>query len=361
MVNSKSLVLSNGLAVKKTAETKIVSTNSPNGVFSDFSLPSLIYPVVSHEKRSILAMLCSSLELGSVVQKLKTKNLTLIIPAEFRDAVNNGTAYLGKSSLHPGGMTPNIYDDSGRIIGQGFVQEGMNVNAFGDVLNNVAVFAMLQTIVGKLDDLQKDVSLIKEGQKDDRLGKIIGSFKSYVVALPTFRTEEEKRNASFLVYCSISEGLYQMHFFLDRLCQNLQDSPENWWKHVLQAIKHPLKNVAAEKEAVYNELVTNLYNFYNLLMLSDVVLLHRGASYSVLEENHKSIKAFYNRALDSVMEEKVHYLTGGNMDAFLNIKNLTTDSESQLKKVFAYLDKPDNPLEISFEQNEIDYYLEYGR
>ena len=331
-------------------------------VFSDFSLPTLVRPIIKSDRFSVLSWLCPALELGSVVEKLKSKNLTFVIPAELKEAIRNGTAYLGSSKTHPGGMTPNIHDmGTGKTVGQGYLRESVDADVSGEILNNAAVFAMLQSIVEKLDALQQDASMVLAGQKDDRLGKVIGSFKSYVVALPTFRSIEEQRNASFVVYCSISEGLYQIHFYLDRLCQNLQDSPENWWKHLMVALQHPFKNVAAEKEAIYSELVASLYNFYNLLILSDIILLHRGASSSIIAENHKSINAFYNRALGSSMDEKVSYLTGGRTDAYTKIKQLTIGEETALKRQLQLLECPSSPLELQFTSNEIQYYIDHGK
>ncbi len=327
---TKELTLTSGLIVKRVSNKP--TTSAVNDVFSDFSLPSLIRPIVNNNRQSLLSMLCPALELGSIIEKLSAKQLVFVVPPELRKAIREGTAFLGKSAAHPGNMTPNIYDTgSGQLIGQGYVTDGWNLANAGVVLNNVAIFAMLQNVVGKLESIQKDVSLLKEGQQDDRMGKVIGSFKSYSVALPTFRTVEEQRNASFIVYCSISEGLYQIHFFLDRLCRLMEDSPDNWWRHVLGAISNPFKNIAEEKERVYHELVSNLFNFRNLMVLSDVILLHRGASCSVIKENHKSVNAFYSRALNEKVEKKIAYLTNDNYEAYDQIMTLTNKDEENLR------------------------------
>lgn len=362
MASSKALTLSNGMKVVPSKEPDI-SLSEGTDVFSDFSLPSLIRPVVSKDRVDLLSLLCPVAELRSVLEKLKSKGFILRIPEEFRRAIQDGTAYLGNSGKHPGGLTPNIHDSAtGKTIGQGFIQDGVvDPSCMGDILNNIAVFAMLQNIVLKLDDLQQDVTFIKEGQKDDRMGKIIGSFKAYAVALPTFRTIEEKRNASFMVYCSISEGLYQIHFYLDRVCQLMRDCPDTWWKHLVAMIKFPFKNVADKKEAAYYDLLTNLYNYYNLMILSDVILLHRGASFSVIRENHKSIKAFYERALGSEMDSKVAYLMAGDTRDYQKIKQLTYDEEDMLQKTILSLENPTGTLEIGFDADEIQQYLEYGR
>lgn len=361
MASTKELTLSNGFKVSRGKEQD-ESVSGRTDVFSDFSLPSLIRPIISNDHIDLLSMLCPVAELRSVLEKLKTKGFILKIPEEFRRAVREGTAYLGNSQKHPGGMTPNVYDHkTGKLVGQGYIHEGVDPSSMGDIMNNLAVFAMLQSIIVKLDDLQEDVAFIKEGQKDDRMGKIIGSFKSYVIALPTFRTIEEQRNASFIVYCSISEGLYQIHFFLDRVCQLMQDCPNNWWEHLLAAVKHPFKNVAEKKEAVYHELLANLYNYYNLIILSDIILLHRGASFSVIKENHKSINAFYNRALGGDLDAKVEFLCAGNTEDYQRIKQLTRDEESMLHRAILSLEEPTGPLEIEFKQEEIQQYLQNGR
>lgn len=361
MASTKVITLSNGFKVIQAKESENAIPIRTD-VFSDFSLPSLVRPIISKDRMDLLSILCPVAELRSVFEKLKNKGFILRIPEEFRQAIREGTAYLGSSGKHPGGMTPNIHDAAtGKTIGQGYIQSVVDPSSMGSIMNNLAVFAMLQSIIVKLDDLQETVTLIKEGQKDDRLGKIIGSFKSYVIALPTFNSIEEQRNASFIVYCSISEGLYQIHFFLDRVCQLMQDSPDNWWKHLLVAIKHPFKNVAEQKEAVYHELLANLYNYYNLIILSDIILLHRGASFSVIKENHKSINAFYHRALGGDLDAKVDFLCAGNSEDYQRIKQLTMDEEGLLQRAILSLDNPTGPLEIKFEEEEIKQYLQYGR
>lgn len=360
MAYTREITLHSGLSVKPASGNVVAPVN--DDVFSDFTLPSLIRPIIRKNNSLLLPLLCTVSELGSIVEKLKTNQLTFVVPVELRSAIRDGVAYLGKSNIHSGSMAPNIYDSgSGKLIGQGYVTEGWNPANVGDALNNVAIYAMLQNVIGKLDSIQKDVSFIKEGQQDDRMGKVIGSFKSYAIALPTFRTTEEQRNASFIVYCSISEGLYQIHFFLDRLCQLMIDSPDNWWRHVLGAISNPFKNIAEEKERVYQELVSNLYNYHNLITLSDVILLHRGASYSVIQENHKSVNAFYSRALNETVEKKIAYLTNDNYEAYSQIKQLTKNEEEKFKEILVSIERCNEPIEITYTSEEIAKYLQYDK
>ena len=64
----------------------------------------------------------------------------------------------------------------------------------------------------QLEEIDQKVDIIREGQATDRVGNIIGAFRAYVIAYPTFLNEQEKRNASFEVYKTISQGLHQVHF-----------------------------------------------------------------------------------------------------------------------------------------------------
>lgn len=359
MESPNEITLPSGIIIKKSSVTHTEPV--ANDIFSDFSLPSLIRPIIDENKQSLLSQLCPMLELSSILNKLQTKDFTLVIPAELRNAVNDGLAYLGKSARHPGGMTPNIYDsETGKLLGQGYVFSEPAPQAMGDVMNNVAIFMMLQDVTEQLDSIQKDISFIKEGLLNSYMGKVIGSFKSYVVALPTFRTIEEQRNASFVVYCSICEGLHQIHFFLDMMCKQLSESPDNWVKHLFQAAKHLTKNVVGEYERLYRELVSHLYNFHNLMILSDLILLHRGASFSVIQESHKSVNAFYSRALNDELDKRIAYLTNDNYEAYKKIKTITTEEEANLKEVLISIEEC-KTLEIPYNAEEIEKFLTNGR
>lgn len=315
------------------------SQSRENDVFSDFSLPSLIKPMIREKVSGFFKRFCDVIMFGGFANKLDISKLEVIIPPQFQEALKNGFYNLGNKA-NGMGFTPNIYDQNGKLVGQAFIRENVNPVAVGDFLTNIAAYGMLQQISGQIEEVKENQRIMLEGQRTDRLGYIIGSYRAYLVAYPTFQSETERRIASFNVYNAMSQGIHQIHFELDTLAKDLKEAPDTAWDHFLQAVSHPFTNVAEKKETAYNYLVYGMYKYYNMLKLSDIILLERGADEQVIANNHKGIEAFCLRVFDENMDAKVKYLTGGETKDYLDIQN----------NIFSYIDNIKEILLPSFKE-----------
>lgn len=297
-----------------------LSKDTEADVFTDFSLPALVNPLVRKKTDGIIKRFFDINALAGVLGKLKGKHLEIQIPAEFQEKLKNGTAHLGKKDME-GCFTTTIYEPGKRgSAGQLYVKETVDPNAMSDALSNLAVYGMLQQISNNLEEIKENQRIMLEGQRTDRLGTIIGSFRAYVISYPLFKTEEEKRSASFNVFKTMSQGITQIHFELDTLSKELKDAPDNAWSHFLKAALTNI-NYAGKKEQAYDCLVYGLYKYYNMLKLSDIILLDMDANAEILADNHRSIEAFCMRVFNEDMDKKVKYLNGGDIKDYLDIQN----------------------------------------
>lgn len=333
-----------------------VVRKSQDDVFTDFSLPTLIHPLVKEKTFSFFNRFCDLNMFGSVLSKLQSKHLEVQIPAEFQEKLRKGIAHLGSKA--EGCFTTTIYESGHRgAVGQLYLKENVDPKAVSDVLSNISMYGMLQKISGQLNEIKANQKILLEGQRTDRLGSIIGGFQAYVLAYPTFESETERRNASFSVYRTMRQGLCQVHFELDTLARELQNAPDNAWNNFLAAITNPMDNIADKKEQAYNRLVYGLYKYYNMLKLSDIILLERGANADVIANNHKSIESFCLRVLNEDMEKKVDYLTGGDMTDYHDIRdNIFSYTNDIKEKLIPSFNKTFN-LDISM---STDRFLEFS-
>ena len=222
-------------------------------VYSDFSLPSLIRPIMSDKTESIIKMFFDTIHLASIYEKLNQNEYILKFTEEVEAGLRTGK-YTLDIRKDGSGFTPTAREENGLFVGQGVVKKGIDNSALSQVMSNYAMYAMLQKISTQLEEIDQKVDIIREGQATDRVGNIIGAFRAYVIAYPTFLNEQEKRNASFEVYKTISQGLHQVHFELDTIAKYLDKAPTSYADIGLQWL-NLFNYVVDKKERMYHTFV----------------------------------------------------------------------------------------------------------
>ena len=121
-----------------------------------------------------------------------------------RDVLKSGKALFDISTKAPGNFTPNIrIVGKNGIQGQATIYEGTNPQSVTNGLANIAMMAMVQSVLAKMEIIDEKLDSIVQGQKNDRVGKIIGSFKTFMDLYPTFQSDEEMRNSANQTYQNI--------------------------------------------------------------------------------------------------------------------------------------------------------------
>ncbi|MBF1519929.1 MAG: hypothetical protein HXN87_08050 [Prevotella pallens] len=327
-------------------------------VYSDFSLPSLIRPIMSDKTESIIKMFFDTIHLGSIYEQLNQNEYILSFTEEGKAGLRTGK-YTLDIRKDGSGLTPTARGENG-FVEQGVVKKGTDSSALSQAMSNYAMYAMLQKISAQLEEIDQKVDIIREGQATDRIGNIIGAFRAYVIAYPTFLNEQEKRTASFEVYKTISQGLHQVHFELDTIAKYLDDAPTSYADIGLQLL-NLFNFVADKKERLYHTLVYGLYKYYNMIKLSDIILLDRGANENVISRNHEAIESFCTRVLNKELDKKAKFLTGGNIKDYLDIQYNIYEYNDQIQKVLIPAYNEALNLEIKVDSATIKKIMNNGK
>ena len=197
------------------------------------------------------------------------------------------------------------------------------------------MMAMVQSVLEKLSVIEEKVDDVKKGQKDDRIGSIIGHFKGFMDLYPTFKTLEELNNAATIAYMNMQSGLAKLHMQIDKERKKLDHAPANDWQALKKSLVRPFRNVSINYQKYYEDYVYDIQLYNRLILLSDVVLHLKGDN-DAIAKNHKIMVKYCNMYIDSSFIEKMNYLMHGNTTGISNIldynKNLNLALDGILVK-----------------------------
>jgi len=264
-------------------------------VFSDFSLPQLLAPMKQERQSRFFDGLLAIPSVSKLISDLTKDGFTIVIPSELREAIKNGKFHFGKSKQSLTGVAPNIYDKLGKLRGQVYMERTKDYSNLLNDISSLAMMIMLQSLSEKLDAIFQKIDIIHTAQKNDRLGCIIGSFKAFVVSRSVFCSEEERRKAAFLTFSKMNEGMCQIHFELNDSWERISKFPHDNNDFIKKSFTKLWDSTDYEEE--YNAFVKDLYDYYNMLVLSDALLLDLGASSEELSSNHQPLNAFLDRTM----------------------------------------------------------------
>lgn len=215
-----------------------------------------------------------------------------------------GKASFDKSGKNLGGFTPNIRikGESG-IKGQATIVQKSDSQVITQSISNLAMMAMVQSVLEKLNVIERKVEDIKRGQKDDRIGSIIGHFKGFMDLYPTFKTSEELNYAATIAYMNMQSGLAKLHLQIEEERKKLNEAPANNWQAFWKSITNPFHNESERYQKCYEDYVYDIQLYNRLILLSDIVLHLKGDN-EAIARNHKIMVNYCNSHIDCSFKKK---------------------------------------------------------
>lgn len=328
------IIMPKELVVKPT--TEIATQTSKRDILSLYGVPEMLDRIVKKEKNNLFENLCcGTIVLDSLNKVAHSKDFIVEIPGGFREMLNAGKAAFDKSTKNLGGFTPNIRikGESG-IKGQATIVQKADTQAITQSMSNLAMMAMVQSVLEKLDVIEEKVEEIKMGQKDDRIGCVIGHFKGFMDLYPTFKSSEELNIAATMAYMNMQSGLSQLHLQIDNNRKKLNGAPSNDWQTLWNSITHPRSNEAEHYQKCYQDYVYDIQLYNRLILLSDVVLYLKGDN-DIIKKNHKIMDDYCNLYIDESFVDKMKYLMADNIEDITNILDYNRNLSLALDGILA--------------------------
>lgn len=336
-------------------KTEIAVHAKKTDILSLYGVPAMLDQVVKKEKADLLKKMSYGTVIIDSLNKLShSEDFFVEIPSGLREMLKSGKASFDKSGKNPGGFTPNIRikGESG-IKGQATIVQKSDSQAVTQSISNLAMMAMVQSVLEKLDVIERKLEDIKRGQKDDRIGSIIGHFKGFTDLYPTFKTPEELNNAAAIAYMNMQSGLAKLHLQIEEERKKLNGAPVNSWQAFWKSITNPFHNESERYQKCYEDYVYDIQLYNRLILLSDVVLHLKGDN-EVIARNHKIMVDYCNLYIDCSFKKKMGYLMAEKTSGISNIldynKNLDLAQEGVLVKDMRIECKKEDIKYLNFEE-----------
>ncbi|MBF1620471.1 MAG: hypothetical protein HXO42_08305 [Prevotella sp.] len=301
------IIMPKELVVKPT--TEIATQTSKRDILSLYGVPEMLDRIVKKEKNNLFENLCcGTIVLDSLNKVAHSKDFIVEIPGGFREMLNAGKAAFDKSTKNLGGFTPNIRikGESG-IKGQATIVQKADTQAITQSMSNLAMMAMVQSVLEKLDVIEEKVEEIKMGQKDDRIGCIIGHFKGFMDLYPTFKSSEELNIAATMAYMNMQSGLAKLHLQIENERRKLDGAPSDEWRSLWKSVTHPYRNESGRYQKCYEDYIYDIQLYNRLILLSDVVLYLKGDN-EAIKRNHNIMAQYCKDYLDETFKQNMEYL-----------------------------------------------------
>lgn len=338
------------------SKTELIKDGQKKDVLSFYGVPAMLDQIVKKEKAELLNNVnCGAVVMDSLNKLANSEGFFVEIPSGLREMLKTGKASFDKSSKNPGGFTPNIRikGETG-IKGQATIVQKVDSQAITQSLSNLAMMAMVQSVLEKLNVIKKRVEDINKGQKDDRIGDVIGHFKGFIDLYLTFKSPEELNIAATIAYMNMQSGLAKLHLQIEHERKKIDGAPTNDWKALWDSLTHPFHNEAERYQKCYEDYVYDIQLYNRLILLSDVVLHLKGDN-KAIERNHKIMVDYCNFHIDEIFKKKMDYLMVNKTTGISNIleynKNLGLALEGVLNKDICIECKSTDIKLLNFEDN----------
>ena len=333
-------------------KTEVATQTNKKDILTIYNVPGMLDQIVTKEKTELLNLLsCGAVVSDALSNLAHSDEFFVEIPSGLREMLKTGKAVFDKSSKNPGAYTPNIRIMGDRhISGQATIVQKTDPLAVSNCLSNLAMMAMVQSVLEKLEVIEEKVEDINKGQKNDRIGIIIGHFKGFMDLYPTFKTPKELRDAANRAYENMQEGLAQLHFQIEEERKKLNKAPANHRQTILLSIKTPniFRNSLDKYKKIYEEYVYDIQLYNRLILLSDVILFLKGSP-DAIRMNHEKMVDYCNEYIDDSFKKKMAYLMNNNIAGITNILEYNKRLDLALDGVF------DNAIKIECKKEEVKY------
>lgn len=295
---SQELVIKSRTEIKKDVENK--------DIFSLYGVPAMLDKCIEKKKKEMLDFLTFESTID-VFKNSHSEDFIVEFPREFNDMMKSGEAFLDKSSKHPGGYTPNIRIKGEKgIKGQATIVKN-DSKAFTQCFSSLVKLAQIQSTIEKLDIIAEGIDDIKKGQENDRIGAILGAFKSFMILYPRFRTTEEFRNSANDTFSTMHHHLAQLHLYIEEIRKKLEKAPTNNWQAFWLSLCNPTCNKSKYYQECFDEFIYNIQIYNRLILLSDFILILKGEEESI-KKNHETIIEYCDTSFDEGFRERMNYL-----------------------------------------------------
>lgn len=337
--------MKNELIVK--SKTTITKDTSKKDIFSFYDVPTLLDEIIKKEKKNVLNNINPSITFLDSLNELSDNDFEVEIPAELREMLKTGEATLDKSRKNPGSFTCNIRKKGEKgINAQVTIAQKTDSQAITRSLSNLAMMAMTQSVLNKLDVIEEKIEDIGIGQKDDRIGIVIGSFKGFMDLYHTYTTKKELEYAANIAYINMQCGLAQIHKHLDTIRKKLNYAPSNNLEAIWKALKP--YNASERYQKYYMDYIYDIQLYNRLIILSDVVLYLMG-NIDTIRRNHQTMVNYLNEFFNETFKKKMNYLMNSHTTDISELVNYHANFEDTLKNVLTQ--------DIKIECKATDYKL----
>ena len=304
-------------------------------ILSYYGIPGFMDEIVKRNKTDMLNCLtCAAGTVDALNQASHAEGFFVHIPEGMRKLMNEGKAHFDKSNKNPGEFSPNIrVNGSKKIDGQATIYKGVDSQKLTGSLSNLAMMAMMQGVMVKLDDIGEMTQDLLQGQHDDRVSKITGAFKSFSELYYTFTSDDEMKTQAGYAYSMMQEGLEALLYELDQKRKKLLHAPKNKLQVILYALV-PGKNMSKRYQTIYKEFLYDLRLYSRLIIMSDIVLGCKGATADVFIRSHKRFNDYCKDKLSQSFLSDISFLMNKEdtgLKGILNYNESVNKGIEQLK------------------------------
>lgn len=320
--------MSQELIVKPRTEVAVQSAKKD--ILYLYGVPEMLDQIVKKEKIDLFNKIsCGAVILDSLNKLSHSEDFIVEIPSGLREMLRSGKATFDKSAKNPGGFTPNIRikGDSG-IKGQATIVQKADYQAVTQSISNLAMLALVQSVLEKMDVIDEKLEDIKKGQQNDRIGTIIGSFKGFMDLYPNFTSDRLNYTADS-AYLDMQKGLAQLHLEMDEERKKLDKAPKNWFESIWNGIKHPSYNYSGRCQNTFRRYAYNIQLYNRLILLSDVIL-HLMGDDQAIAKNHRIMVEYCNNNMNGLFIKNMNFLMAGDISDINNIHTYNKNLESAL-------------------------------
>lgn len=294
--------------------TEIAKDSYEKDILSLFGVPKAFDNIIKYERKKFLSFfnIDDVLLAGGIINEAErfanSQEFVVEIPEKLKDLLKSGEAIFDKSKICAGNFAPNIrIKGQKEIVGQITLKPGTNGDAIVNSISNLVMMAMIQSILAKLDCIEEKIDDIKTGQINDRIGEIIGAFKSFCDLYPSFSSPEELIREANAAYKTIQEGLAKFLLQIEDEWKKLNKFPSNNMEAVFYLLKKLLiPDPMGKCKKCYSDYIYHINLYFRLLYLADIILISKDFE-SGIKNNHKVITEYIKKYHDDKFIQKMEY------------------------------------------------------
>lgn len=272
-----------------------------------------------------------------------SSTFTVCISDEMREALQDGTGHLGKSSLEAGHFTGNVHDEQGRIIGQVTLKQNTPRELVTEYAKSVLNLCSQMAIMSQLDAIKERVDDIYRVQKINIEGEVLGSLRHY---MREWNAQSQVDKDAILL--SISKAIMKQRGLVIALGEKLKDTPNSSMGLFWYTFCHPQKawrGITSYVDTVYNELVGEMYK---LIAFEAIDTLIRADLGQFTENNRPMPQPWYfSPELDDNIVSRLSFIRQRSPERLMKIKAGFELRNQQL------LNLEEKSIEIEFSAEEI--------